>query len=195
MSRMSAQPKPNLEPDTRQRILEVAAKLFAQHGYDGTSVRDIAKELGIANPSIYYHFKSKADLLVELLAEPLRCVEVAVAEARALTGDARTRRIIEGLLESLEVHRGIVFTAVPGDQKIPESHRQIAFQMRSYIAELLAETTAADNRQLRLMMAFGAVDGLITGLMSESADGEAFVRQLRDKRGVIINVVLKILNE
>lgn len=53
--------------DTRQRILDVAARLFTEKGYAATSVRDIAKALGIANPSLYYHFKSKAEILDAVL--------------------------------------------------------------------------------------------------------------------------------
>ncbi len=182
-----------LEPDTRERILEVAAKLFAEQGYDGTSVRDIAKELGIANPSIYYHFKSKADVLVELLTKPLKAVEIAVAEAKKLTGEARARRIIEGLLDALEVNHGVALTASPDDGSVTTSHRKIAFEMRSYIADLLADSTAKDNRDLRVMMGIGAVEGIITGLSSDSADTDTFVKQLRGKREVIIDLVLKIL--
>lgn len=182
-----------LELGTRQRILEVAARLFAKQGYEGTSVRDIAKELGIANPSIYYHFKSKADVLVELLTEPLKVVEIAISEAKGLSGEARTRRIIEGFLDSLEVHRGIVLTASPDDKKMLESHRFVAFEMRPYITELLAETTAEDNRDVRVMMAIGAVEGVITGLRSTSANDDTFIKQLRDQREIIVNMILKIL--
>jgi AcrR family transcriptional regulator len=182
-----------LEPDTRERILEVAAKLFAQQGYAGTSVRDIAKELGIANPSIYYHFKSKVEVLVELLSQPLRSIESAVADAKELSGEARTRRIIEGFLDALELHRGVALVATPEDKKVFESQRMIAFEMRPYIADLLAETTAQDNRDLRVMMAIGAVEGIVTGLTSEAGDTESFVTQLREKRGFIIDLVLKIL--
>lgn len=96
MSRVTSKRKPTTELDTRERILEVAARLFVERGYAGTSVRDIAKELGIANPSLYYHFKSKEEMLAELLAEPLGRVERAVEEAEGLSGDARTRRIIGG---------------------------------------------------------------------------------------------------
>jgi AcrR family transcriptional regulator len=190
---LELEPGTDLAPDTRTRILEVAAKLFAKQGYEGTSVRDIAKELGIANPSIYYHFKSKADVLVELLTEPLRVVEIAIAEAKGLAGEARTRRIIEGFLDSLEAHQGIVLTASPDDKKILESHRFVAFEMRPYIIELLAETTAEDNRDVRVMMAIGAVEGVITGLKNTSANNDTFVKQLRNQREVIVNMILKIL--
>ncbi len=181
------------EPDTRQRILDVAAKLFAEQGFDGTSVRDIATELGIANPSIYYHFKSKAELLTELLAEPLKCVEKAVLEAGLLTGEARSRRIIEGLLESLEVNRGIILTAMQDNKKVAESLQDVAFEMRHYIGTLLAESIAADHRELRVMMSIGAVQGVVTGLMTTSPNTDDFIKQLRRDRQVITDLILKIL--
>jgi AcrR family transcriptional regulator len=182
-----------LEPDTRERILEVAAKLFVEQGYDGTSVRDIAKELGIANPSIYYHFKSKVDILIELLSEPLKTVGLAVAEAKKLSGEARTRRIIEGLLDALEVHQGVMLTAPPEAAKIVASQSLVVSETIPNVAALLAETTAKDNRELRVMMAIGAVEGIVKSLRSASANTNLVVKQLRKQREVIIELVLKIL--
>jgi AcrR family transcriptional regulator len=121
-------------------------------------VRDIAKELGIANPSIYYHFKSKVDILIELLNEPLKTVGLAVAEAKKLNGEARTRRIIEGLLDALEVHQGIVLTTPPEAIKTAASRSPIIFETIPNVAALLAETSAKDNRELRVMMTIGAVE-------------------------------------
>ncbi|MEM8529304.1 MAG: helix-turn-helix domain-containing protein [Chloroflexota bacterium] len=181
------------ELTTRERILAVAARLFAERGYAGTSVRDIAAELGIANPSIYYHFKSKGDLLVELLTEPLKRVEVAALEAEQLSGEARARKIIGGLLESLEVHGGIVMTVAHDNQNIPSPHRQIALEMRPYLIDLLKEVTAEDNRELRITMAIGAVEGIVTDLTAVSAESGRFVQHLRNQREVIIDIVLGIL--
>jgi AcrR family transcriptional regulator len=57
---------------TRQRILEVAAALFARSGFHGTSTRDIAREVGIRQPSLFHHFPSKQAMLAELLERDLR---------------------------------------------------------------------------------------------------------------------------
>src|SRR3984885_13146334 len=57
--------------DTRQRILAIAADLFARQGYTGTSIADIARELGTTTAALYYHFPSKSVLLGGLLAGPL----------------------------------------------------------------------------------------------------------------------------
>jgi AcrR family transcriptional regulator len=55
---------------TRARILEAARGLFADRGYAGTSMRDLAEALGITKAALYYHFPGKADILLALV-EPL----------------------------------------------------------------------------------------------------------------------------
>jgi AcrR family transcriptional regulator len=51
---------------TRERILDVALELFNEQGYDRTSLRQIAERLGLTKAALYYHFKSKEDILLEL---------------------------------------------------------------------------------------------------------------------------------
>jgi AcrR family transcriptional regulator len=48
---------------TRERILDVALDLFVAQGYDGTSLRQIAEQLGVTKAALYYHFESKEDIL------------------------------------------------------------------------------------------------------------------------------------
>ena len=50
---------------TREMIMNVARNLFVQQGYQHTSMRKIATELGYSHGSIYYHFKNKAELLCD----------------------------------------------------------------------------------------------------------------------------------
>ena len=47
------------EKNTKERILEEALKLFSQSGYMGTSMNDIAAELGVTKAALYKHYKSK----------------------------------------------------------------------------------------------------------------------------------------
>jgi len=57
--------------DVRAQILTQATRLFAEQGYDGTSVQQIADAVGIRKPSLLYHFKSKDELREEVLSEML----------------------------------------------------------------------------------------------------------------------------
>ena len=47
---------------TKEKIYLAAAKMFAEYGYDNVSMRDLAKEVGITNSSVYNHFSSKKDI-------------------------------------------------------------------------------------------------------------------------------------
>ena len=53
--------------DTKERIMDTALSLFADSGYEAVSIRDICREVGIKESSVYYHFKNKRDILDSLL--------------------------------------------------------------------------------------------------------------------------------
>ena len=57
----SAGPTPRT--DTRSRVQKVALELFAEQGYEKTSLREIAERLGVTKAALYYHFKSKEDIV------------------------------------------------------------------------------------------------------------------------------------
>ena len=52
------------QDNRRQQLLDVAARLFRERGYHVTSMRDIAREVGMLSGSIYYHFPSKEEMLL-----------------------------------------------------------------------------------------------------------------------------------
>lgn len=54
---------------TRNAILTTATKLFLEHGFGGTSTRDIAKQIGITQPALYHHFSDKEELYLDVLTE------------------------------------------------------------------------------------------------------------------------------
>jgi len=79
--------------ETRERLLRAAASVFAERGYDGTRVADIAAAAGVSNGALYAHFGSKADLLVAALRAHGRPM---LAELLAADPD---RSVTESLLE------------------------------------------------------------------------------------------------
>jgi AcrR family transcriptional regulator len=108
--------------ETRERLLNAAADVFAQRGYDGTRVADIAAAAGVSNAALYAHFPSKAQLLVEalrargphLLSDVLRTdpdrplTEALLLAGRRLPGrrDPGTYLVVEALVASRR-HRDV----------------------------------------------------------------------------------------
>jgi AcrR family transcriptional regulator len=96
------------EPDdakarTRGRILRTATDLFTQFGYRRTSIDEVARRAGIAKGTVYVHFKSKAELLLQVLVEEKRRLIVRYRDVfRAdITPDERLRRYIRVTLATL----------------------------------------------------------------------------------------------
>jgi AcrR family transcriptional regulator len=84
------------EGSSRQRILDCAARLFRRQGYGATSLRDIAAGCGMKAGSLYYHFASKDEIVVEVLNTGVQRVNDAVKQAVArLPADAPAAAIID----------------------------------------------------------------------------------------------------
>jgi AcrR family transcriptional regulator len=75
----------------RERILEEAVKLFYARGFNGTTLDDIAAELGVTKPFIYTHFRSKVDLLAALCKPTIEMSLEAVRAGASLPGTASER--------------------------------------------------------------------------------------------------------
>ena len=69
LHRLRAVKRTRRGPHTRKQILDASLRLFSERGFARTTVRDIAKQAGITDAAIYYHFESKRELLEALVEE------------------------------------------------------------------------------------------------------------------------------
>src|ERR1700687_1069495 len=88
-------------PDTRDRVLVVAQALFAERGYRGTSLRDIAKRIGIKAPSLLHHFPSKQQLYLAVLDKMFESLEDA-ANAIAWGRESRQERMRQAVGNAID---------------------------------------------------------------------------------------------
>lgn len=90
------------EVGTRQRIIDTAVDLFADRGYDATSVADVIGRAGVAKGGFYHHFASKEALLYEVYGDLISRQLAALDEilARGLPPDRALRAIITDLVLS-----------------------------------------------------------------------------------------------
>jgi AcrR family transcriptional regulator len=57
-------------PDVRSRVLDAALELFSEHGFEGTTIQQIADRLGVTKAALYYHFESPKDEILAALIAP-----------------------------------------------------------------------------------------------------------------------------
>ncbi len=77
--------------DTRSRLRQLALKLFAEQGYEKTSLREIAEQLGVTKAALYYYFKSKEDIVRSLVEDYVAELDELIAWAKAEPRTAATR--------------------------------------------------------------------------------------------------------
>lgn len=80
--------------NTRQRIQDVALGLFAEQGYEKTSLREIAERLDVTKAALYYHFKTKEDIIIGIFQDLTRPVDELLAWAAEQPRTLETKREI-----------------------------------------------------------------------------------------------------
>lgn len=89
--------------DTRERIQRVALDLFTERGYDRTTLQEVAERLEITRPALYYHFRTKEDILTSviegLLASMDELVDWAARQPRTHEARVEILRRISALLD------------------------------------------------------------------------------------------------
>ena len=83
---------------TPERILDVAERLFAQKGFSGTVVRDIAREAGLTAPSLYNHFEGKQALYEAVLARGVQPLVDLMADL-GTGGDAQSEGVLDAIMD------------------------------------------------------------------------------------------------
>ncbi|MBJ6639723.1 TetR/AcrR family transcriptional regulator [Streptomyces sp. DHE7-1] len=80
--------------NTRQRIQDVALELFAEQGYEKTSLREIAERLDVTKAALYYHFKTKEEIIVSLFEDLTQPIEDLIEWGRSQPHTLETKQEI-----------------------------------------------------------------------------------------------------
>jgi len=78
-------------PDPRQEILRTAARLFQQRGYDATSMNDVAAALKFSKGGLYHHFRSKDEILFEIMNHAMDITQQRVLHPLRAIADPEQR--------------------------------------------------------------------------------------------------------
>ena len=140
---------------TRQRVLDAAAKLFEERGYEGASIAAIAEEAGVSAESVYAHFRNKRTLLGELVRravrgdDPRRVPEQEGPRALVAAADQheQLRLFAADIVLRLERAAPVVAIVAGASRSEPE------------LAELLARLHADRLKNLRILVDALAANG------------------------------------
>jgi AcrR family transcriptional regulator len=133
---------------TRQQILETAQRLFAERGYDATSLQMIADELGLTKAAVYYHFPAKSEILDEAVRPGVERIGLLLDEAALIRGRrARTEHLVNGYADFLVKHRhyAVMASSDPAAKRNNLDDQAVAMRRRA-LALLFGENPTSNER-------------------------------------------------
>lgn len=145
--------------ERKNEILDVAERLFCTKGFDFTSTNDILNEIGIARGTLYYHFKSKEDIL-DAMIERLTNQMVAKAATIALDESIPVLERLTNTILSLNVDNEL------GNMIMEQVHRPQNALMHQKLEDVLLERV---NKLITKI----AEDGIRQGIMQTDYPAEA----------------------
>jgi TetR/AcrR family transcriptional repressor of nem operon len=163
--------------ENRRRIVETAARLFREHGFDGVGVDTIMKDAGLTHGGFYGHFASKDDLAAEAVTHAL------ARSTEKQSGFADLGALVDSYLS--ERHRadpanGCAVAALGCE--IPRQPKGVRRGLAAYVrgqfghlAELLRGGTAAQRRQ-RAIATFAGIVGALT--LARAVDDAALAKEI-----------------
>jgi TetR/AcrR family transcriptional regulator len=139
-----------IQPDARERLLLAAQIQFTERGYASTSVRELCEAAGVTKPVLYYYFKNKEGLYLELMDSSYALFENTLAELVTEPGRVidRLLHFCRGMLDISTEHKQIVklifsiYYGSPQGAPAYDFDRYYA-RMMAVIAEMLTEGIAS----------------------------------------------------
>ncbi len=178
---------------TRERILDIALELFTTQGYDKTSLRQIAERLGFTKAAIYYHFSSKAEILMAL---HLRLHEFGRDSLAAMGDEASVEswaRLLEGLIDQMLAQRALFIFHERNQAAIEELHRSENYgeheDIQARFRQVLANEELPPETRVRMACAIGAVMGAL------AFSGDVFSSLPSDELGAMLRSAVATLLE
>jgi AcrR family transcriptional regulator len=177
--------------DTRTRIQEVALELFTEQGYEKTSLREIAERLGVTKAALYYHFKSKEEIVQSFVADRATAMEGFLDWAKAQPRTFETRRAMLHRYSD-ELHQGRHFEVMRFFERNQTVVKQFqdADRMREMIGELvdlLSEPDDPPQRRLKASMAMFALHASAFVLRDPELSDET-------RRAAALDVALELIS-
>jgi AcrR family transcriptional regulator len=140
---------------TRERILETSMALFAQRGFAGTSIRDIGKELNLANSSLLHHFPSKKKIygeIFEQIAQSTRWI-TEISQENADKPDEIVMTMVKRLVRWGREHPDYLRIIVREMLEVPDRSEEVHhWYMKNFLEQM--ESPLRQAKQMGLLQSF-----------------------------------------
>lgn len=137
---------PILEPTTRQRLIDAATGVFAEQGYEGTRLQDVARAAGLTTGAVYSNFRNKGELLFEAIGtRSANEIDELLREVHGATLPAALRDLGRRIVE--RDARALLLDAVVAARRDPDlaAHlRERAEGRESWLTGVIADAQHAD---------------------------------------------------
>jgi AcrR family transcriptional regulator len=164
--------------DTRARIQQVALELFAEQGYERTSLREIAERLAVTKAALYYHFKSKEDIVRSFTEDYFGRIDALIAWGREQPPGAPTARELLDRYITIVLESGEVFRFLERNQATIHGtedgkHRFTQFRPRlAALMEIITGPGAPPRSRIRAATAIFAVSTSCMFFMKDAPEAE-----------------------
>lgn len=142
----------------RERVIDAALELFAEHGVHGTSLRMIAGRLGVGKAAVYYQFPSKDEIVLAVVGPIIEDIDHLVRIAELLPcAQARRDVAMHGLVELVIRHRRIssMFYGDPIIHQIVKAHEDHRATFDRFTALLVGPKPDTEIRVAMTMLTAG----------------------------------------
>ena len=144
-------PKAEPQASTNSRLLQTAAELFWEKGFAGTSTRELSERLGIQKASLYYHIRSKDDLLYDISIRSLEDIQQAVMSAVAAAPvEGRLRAMVHAHLLTALTARDMHATMLTELRAMSTDRRVAVLARRDSYERMVMEIVKAEQDSGRL---------------------------------------------
>ncbi len=176
--------------NTRQRIQDVALELFAEQGYEKTSLREIAERLEVTKAALYYHFKTKEEIIVGIFTDLTKPIEDLIEWGRSQphtldTKQELVRRYSRALSEATPLFRFMQENqATVRELQIGDSFKD---RMRG-LRDIIIDPDAPLADQVRCVSAIFTLHAGMFFLQDLEGDPE-------DKRAAVLEVAIDLVTQ
>jgi len=150
-------------PDSRQRFIDAAVRLFIRHSFAGTSLQMIAEEVGVTKSAVHHHFRTREDLLTAVVTPLISQFRGTIEAAEAhRSRPARAEHLLAGFVDIVVRNRSVVaiLAGDPGVIEMLRAHPELP-DLINRQNKLITDLEPGPGGQVKAAVVFAGIAGAV----------------------------------